>query len=95
MNIAVLGCGAIGGLMAGYLTKSGRDVSVAARAHQVHALRSEGMHIEGAQGNHRVPLEVDTRLRRKPEFAIFATKIGDLEEVIKENLKAIENYPKP
>ena len=45
MNICVYGAGAIGGLMAAWLSRSGHDVSLVARGAQLEAIRRHGLRV--------------------------------------------------
>ncbi|MGH8705984.1 MAG: 2-dehydropantoate 2-reductase [Burkholderiales bacterium] len=45
MKICIYGAGAVGGLIAGWLAQSGREVSVVARGAQLTAIRSDGLRI--------------------------------------------------
>jgi len=85
MKIAVLGCGAIGGLFLGYLSKEGQDVQAIVRDYQKGPLVKEGLIIEGSRGFHKLEVKVDTELKEKVDLAIFATKINDLKEIIEKN----------
>ena len=91
MRIAVLGCGAIGGLFLGYLTKKGHNVIGIVKDYQKGPLAGEGLIIEGVTGQHTFKVNVDTRLREKVDLAIFATKINNLEEVVKENIEYLKD----
>lgn len=84
MKIAVLGCGAIGGLFLGYLTKNGHDTIGVVRDYQKQPLATEGLVIEGLRSE-VVAVRVDTQLKEAVDIAIFATKIQDLEQVINAN----------
>ena len=46
MRICIFGAGAIGGFIAGYLARSGADVSVVARGAQLQAIRANGLTVE-------------------------------------------------
>jgi 2-dehydropantoate 2-reductase len=85
MKIAVIGCGAIGGLFLGYLTEQGCDVRGVVRQYQKEILTSDGLFIEGVRGEKKVSVNVDTRLKEQVDLAIFATKIDNLEESIQAN----------
>jgi len=84
MKIAVLGCGAIGGLFLGYLTQTGQDVIGIVRDYQKGPLSGEGLIIEGARSS-QTKVRVDTELREAVDLAIFTTKIQNLEEIINAN----------
>ena len=85
MKIAVLGCGAIGGLCLGYLSQKELDVVGIVRDYQKEPLTNKGLLVEGLRGRHKVSVRVDTSLREPVDCAIFATKINDLEKVITQN----------
>lgn len=91
MKIAVLGCGAIGGLILGYLSKEGCDATGIVRDNQKQPLLTDGLSIEGVRGSHNIKVEVDTKLTKEVDLAIFATKINDLEEIIKANFEFLKD----
>ncbi len=86
MKIAVLGCGAIGGLILGYLSKQGKDVLGIVRDYQKEPLEKENLIIEGLRGNDSVKVKVCTELEQRVDLAVFATKINGLEDIVKRNL---------
>lgn len=90
MKIAVLGCGAIGGLILGYLSKAGEDAIGIVRDYQKQPLLNDGLNIEGVRGSDNIKVKVDTRLKEPVDLAIFATKISNLEEVIKDNFEFLK-----
>jgi len=51
-RILVAGCGAVGSVFACFLRAAGHRVSVLARAAQVDAIRSRGLHVTGIWGDH-------------------------------------------
>ncbi|MCF7908339.1 MAG: 2-dehydropantoate 2-reductase [Candidatus Omnitrophica bacterium] len=91
MKIAVLGCGAIGGLFLGYLAKDGHDVVGVVRDHQKGLLLKEGLSLEGVRGSHKQEVKVDTKLTERVDLAIFATKVNDLEAIINDNFEFLKN----
>ena len=55
MKICVYGAGAVGGLIAGWLARSGQEVSVIARGDNLEAIRSRGLRLRsGAEGEVQV-----------------------------------------
>ncbi len=90
MKIAVLGCGAIGGLFLGYLSKEEKDVLGIVKDYQKKPLAEEGLVIEGQRGVHKIEVKVDTELREKVDLAIFATKTGDLKGIIEKNKECLK-----
>jgi len=91
MKVAVIGCGAIGGLFLGYLSDKGIDVSGVVRENQKFAFSEQGLLIEGARGQKECKVKADTKLGERVDLAIFATKINDIEEAVKANLDYLQN----
>jgi 2-dehydropantoate 2-reductase len=85
MKIAVLGCGAIGGLFLGYLTRQGMEVTGIVKDYQKEAFDKEGLLIEGVEGKHCLQVSTDTSLKQAVDLAILSTKIDDVREVIAAN----------
>ncbi|MBN3039758.1 MAG: ketopantoate reductase family protein [Candidatus Omnitrophica bacterium] len=85
MKIAVLGCGAIGGLMLGFLTRDGCDVRGVVRDYQKEPLIEKGLIIAGSGKDQIFKVKVDDRLNENIDLACFSTKIDDLEDVIQAN----------
>jgi 2-dehydropantoate 2-reductase len=54
MRIAVVGAGAIGGYLGGWLAAAGEDVTYIARGANLDALRGQGMRVIGEDGTERV-----------------------------------------
>lgn len=55
MRIAIVGTGAVGGLLGALLSRGGAEVSFVARGAHLEALRREGLRVEGAVGSFSVP----------------------------------------
>jgi 2-dehydropantoate 2-reductase len=91
MKIAVIGAGAIGGLVAGYLKLQGEDVSLTGHPAAVAAIKQEGLVISGVRGNFQLKLGVAERLSYAPELAILATKTQDIAEAVNTNLKYLKS----
>ncbi|MBU3912046.1 MAG: 2-dehydropantoate 2-reductase [Candidatus Omnitrophica bacterium] len=85
MKIGILGCGAIGGLLLGYLTDKGHNVRGVVKPYQKYSIASDNLIVQGIRGNRRYNVLVDTSLREKVDLAIIATKINDVDQIIKEN----------
>ena len=85
MKIAVIGAGAIGNVVAGYLTLNNETVYLIGRARTVEMIKKNGLLISGTRGETRVNLEASERLRDKPDVAILAVKTQDLEEALEDN----------
>jgi len=91
MRIAVLGSGAIGCLVAGYLKLKGEDVSLVGRQASVKAIKENGLKISGVRGNFKVDIQAAEFLNYAPELVILATKTQDIEAALKENLSFLKN----
>lgn len=90
MRIAVIGAGAIGGLVAGYLKEKGEEVFLVARRRTIEAIKEKGLRIRGVRGNFQVKLDAAQRLNFIPDLAILATKTQDIEAAVKENLQFLK-----
>lgn len=91
MKIAVIGAGAIGGLVAGYLKKDDQDVILIAKKNQIDAINAYGLNIEGARGSFNIDIPVRGRLSGNIDLVILAVKTQDIEEAIKQNSPLITN----
>ncbi|MFA5275989.1 MAG: 2-dehydropantoate 2-reductase [Candidatus Omnitrophota bacterium] len=91
MRIAVIGSGAIGGLVAGYLKLKDKDVTLIARAEAAKKINASGLKITGIRGEFKISIPAQERLSTSPELVIVATKTQDIEEALKENLKYIKD----
>ena len=54
MRILVLGAGAVGSVLGGFLAKAGHDVTLLGRAWHLDVVRRQGLRISGLWGEHRV-----------------------------------------
>lgn len=93
MKIAVIGAGAIGGLVAGYLKIKGQDVLLIARLDSVKAIKEKGLEISGVRGNFNIQIDIDDKLNYQPDLIILATKTQDINGALKENSKFIQDSP--
>ncbi|MSP49549.1 MAG: 2-dehydropantoate 2-reductase [Alphaproteobacteria bacterium] len=75
MKICIFGAGAIGGYLAGFLAKSGADVSVVARGTHLQAIRERGLTVELADGGsvHARPKASDKPTDLGPQDAVIVT----------------------
>ena len=91
MKIAVIGSGAIGGLVAGYLKHKGEDVLLVGRKDAVAAISANGLHISGVRGNLKIKIDILPALNKNVELVILAVKTQDIEKAVKENLGFLNN----
>ena len=82
MKTAVIGLGAIGALVAGYLKTKGVPVIAVGRFEQKKAIERDGLIIEGARGSSLVYLDVKLRLEEKVDLAIIAVKTQDIRDAV-------------
>ena len=90
MKIAVIGAGAIGGVVAAYLKKSGEDVILIGRTDQVDVINSKGLTIKGVRGIETIKVPALTRLDQPYDLVIFAVKTQDIEEAFAHNSEFLE-----
>lgn len=91
MNIAIIGAGAIGSVVAAYLTKAGQDAVLIGRQDQVDAVGKNGLRVSGARGEETLCVRVLTRLDREYDLVIFTVKSQDLEEAVRHNGEFLKN----
>lgn len=87
MKVAVIGTGAIGGLVAGYLKEQGEDVLAIGTKDTVEAINKKGLHISGVRGKIKVNIQASLSLNKKVDLIILATKTQDIEKALEENKK--------
>src|SRR4051812_8804385 len=81
MKICIYGAGAIGGLMAGWLARSGHDVSVVARGAQLEAIRRDGLRVRDGASGKVDSFRVNTDPAGPQDYVIVAVKQQNLTEV--------------
>ena len=83
MKICVFGAGAVGGLMAAWLQRSGHDVSVVARGAQLEAIRRAGLRIrsKGKVESFQVRGESDPAKLGPQDYVLVTVKAQSLTDV--------------
>src|SRR6202008_204561 len=83
MKICVYGSGAIGGLMAAWLARSGHEVSVVARGAQLDAIRRDGLRVRSKDGtdSFRIKAEADPAKLGAQDYILVTVKAQSLAEV--------------
>lgn len=92
--VAVLGAGAIGGITAAYLCRAGYDVQIVCK-HEDKAKQiiSEGLHIIGVRGEHRVKMNAVANVEQlsgKKDIVLIVTKAYDMPDAAKSILKFLK-----
>ncbi len=91
MRIAVIGSGAIGCLVAGYLKEKGEEVTLVGRGSTVNAIHDHGISISGVRGNHLVRVSISETLNYLPELVILTVKTQDIEGALSDCAHLIQN----
>lgn len=90
MRIAIIGAGAIGSVVAAYLSKAGEDVILVGRQDQVDAVNCSGLLVKGIRGEETFRLKALTKLDRNYDLVIFTVKTQDIEDAYQHNSEFLE-----
>ncbi|MDD5129707.1 MAG: ketopantoate reductase family protein [Candidatus Omnitrophica bacterium] len=91
MRIAVIGAGAIGCLVAGYLKQKGEEATLVGRGPSVKAINENGITISGIRGNLSVHVSIAETLNYLPELVILTTKTQDIDSALADSTHLIKN----
>src|SRR4051812_19039840 len=83
MKICIYGAGAVGGLTAGWLARSGHEVSVVARGSHLEAIRKSGLRVRSADGVQSYPVKAESDPRRlgPQDYVLVTVKAQSLTDV--------------
>jgi 2-dehydropantoate 2-reductase len=83
VKICIYGAGAVGGLMAAWLVRSGHDVCVVARGRHLEAIRAGGLRVKGRDGVEAFKLraESDPAKLGPQDYVLVVVKAQSLAEV--------------
>ncbi len=90
MNIVIIGAGAVGGIIAGYLSNNNYEVQLVCKhKHILESIENNGLRIEGIKEN--IISYPDTvldisQINEKPDIVLLAVKATDVEDVAKKVL---------
>jgi 2-dehydropantoate 2-reductase len=97
MRIAVIGAGAVGGVIAALADRAGHDVSLTARGAQLDAIRADGLHLTGHWGEHRAHPRASGTLSIDPEnpydLVLLTVKAQDAAAALEANAGALPEVP--
>jgi 2-dehydropantoate 2-reductase len=93
MKIAIIGAGAIGSIMAGYLSRNSQEITLIARKDTAEDINKKGLDIKGARGEFNVKLKACQSLAEKQDLIILAVKTQDIESAVKEQGAALGDVP--
>ncbi|MBU0469267.1 MAG: 2-dehydropantoate 2-reductase [Candidatus Omnitrophica bacterium] len=91
MDIAIIGGGAIGSLVAACLVEQGREVVLISRKEHADVINEKGLSVKGFGGEKNIKIKALTKLDKEYDLVIFATKTQDLEDAYQENNEYLEN----
>src|SRR5262245_52137589 len=86
MKICVYGAGAVGGLIASWLSRSGHEVSVVARGAHLDAIRKRGLQVRDRESGRVESFKLETAPSGPQDYVIVAVKAQNLAEVRIEQL---------
>ncbi len=84
LNYLVIGSGAIGGAVTGYLARAGKDVTMIARGENLEVIRREGLHIKNPKEAFNVRVKVSSweEYQETPDIIIAAIKGYNLDSLL-------------
>ncbi|MGC8737373.1 MAG: ketopantoate reductase family protein [Candidatus Hydrogenedens sp.] len=96
MKILIIGAGALGSVVGGFMKKAGHDVFLVGRPEMVEAIQREGLYISGIWGNHHIPnLPIFTKVQEEwkgnIDLVLLSVKSYDTEQAIRDILPIISN----
>lgn len=93
MRVAIIGAGAVGGVIAALLDRGGHEVEVTVRGENLEAIRKNGISLTGAWGEHLARVSANPTITRAPELAIIATKALDAPAALRANVDWLAGVP--
>lgn len=84
-KIAIIGGGAIGSVMAGYLTQAGEEVILVGKKDQVLSINEKGLTIEGVRGKKTVSVKAVERLEEEVDLMVLAVKTQDVVSALEQH----------
>src|SRR3954470_18894184 len=83
MRLCIYGAGAVGGLMAAWLARSGHEVSVVARGAHLEAIRRSGLRVRSSGAVESIPVRADSDPARlgPQDYVLVTVKAQSLTDV--------------
>jgi 2-dehydropantoate 2-reductase len=91
MKIAVIGAGAIGCLIAGYLKEKGEEVTLVGHGPTVKAINDHGLAISGVRGKFLARVSIAETLNYIPDVVILTTKTQDIDSALTDSVHLLRN----
>jgi len=87
MKVVIIGCGAVGGIVAGYLSNFNYNIQLVCKHREIlESIENNGLRIEGIKEHiisyPDVVMDI-SQINDKPDIVFLATKANDVEEVTK------------
>ena len=93
MKIAIIGAGAIGSVLGGYLTEAAEEVTLIGHRSQVSTIKEGGLSIDGIRGKKNIKIEIKKGLTEKPDLGLLTVKTQDVVEVATQSKPFISQVP--
>lgn len=90
MKIAVIGAGAIGSVVAAYLTKAGKEVLLVGKKEQVDIVNVNGLWIKGVRGEETIKVRMAEKMDSEYDLVIFTVKTQDMEDAFQHNSESLD-----
>ncbi|WP_244857695.1 ketopantoate reductase family protein [Agromyces archimandritae] len=88
-----MGAGALGGMFAGLLARSGHEVRLTARGETLDALAGGRLRLTGAYGEVTARVDAGPALSERPELALLCTKAQDAPAALAANAPQLAGIP--
>ncbi len=92
-HIAIIGAGAIGGVLGALLQRAGYEVTLIGRPAQVQAIRRNGLRVEGCLGTFTVHPAAAEALESRPELVFLTVKAQDVVAALQANAAFLTGVP--
>jgi len=80
VKIVIIGAGAIGCVLGGYLTEVGEEITLIGHGDQVSVIKEKSLSIDGIRGKKNIEIKIEERLIEKPDLVLLTLKTQDVVE---------------